>query len=276
VVFGLADRMAQAKALPQFLTLLAAGLAGKSSHMMVAAVGCMARTLLKYKDDGIPPDFSSQLLGTASLLLHHSSPAVVKGALDFWKVATQAIDVEVLAAHLPQLIPGLLRWIRESNETRLKIRYLLQRLMRKLGQELVYGTVPETHHKLLVNITKMHENTQKMKKKKAKEHAAKPKAKRDPLDIWSDDDDDDSDDDDGEHDTVSSGGGTDMDAHVSSGRSSRSNTVSWLHESQGAGGADDAEPLDLLSASATRHVSFQDPRRLANAERASAKLVSAS
>ena len=44
--------------------------------------------------------------------------------------------------------------------------------MKKLGQELVFATVPPTHHKLLLNVLKMHDNTKKLKSKREKERKA--------------------------------------------------------------------------------------------------------
>ena len=47
--------------------MLAAGLAGKSSHMMCASVGCMAKVLHEYKDNhGISDEFAGQLLGAGT------------------------------------------------------------------------------------------------------------------------------------------------------------------------------------------------------------------
>ena len=48
-----------------------------------------------------------QLLGAASLLLHHDAPAVVKGALGFLKVAVQAMESSVLSGHLQQMVAFL-------------------------------------------------------------------------------------------------------------------------------------------------------------------------
>jgi ribosomal RNA-processing protein 12 len=266
VISGLASRMVEISALPQYMAMLAAGLAGKSSHMIIASVGCMTQTLGDYHEThGIEQEFASMLLGNVALLMHHTTPGVVKAALGFLKVATQAFDPETLTRHLQELIPGLLKWIRESNETRLKIRYLLHRFIRKLGQELVFANVPTTHHKLLLNICKMHQNAKKLKKKDKPEKGRE----KDPLEsLWSDSD---SDSDELEMDDVGAADKSSAEAsNASHGRGARDARVSWLHEAQSTGSS--ADPLDLLGSSAARHVSFQNPQNLAKAARQSAKL----
>ena len=266
VISGLASRMVEISALPQYMAMLAAGLAGKSSHMIIASVGCMTQTLSDYQEThGIEPEFASMLMGNIALLLHHTTPGVVKAALGFLKAATQCFDSETLANHLQELIPGLLKWIRESNETRLKIRYLLHRLMRKLGQDLVFANVPATHHKLLLNICKMHDNTKKLKKKNMSESGEL----KDPIEsLWSDSDSD-SDSDEVEMADVANKGSAKTSSTVH-GRGARESRSSWLHEAQSTGSS--ADPLDLLGSSAARHVSFQNPQNLAKAARQSAKL----
>jgi len=248
--------------------MLAAGLAGKSAHMIIASVGCMTQTLKDYQEEhGIEQEFASMLLGNIALLLHHTTAGVVKAALGFLKVATQSFDPDTLTKHLQELIPGLLKWLRESNETRLKIRYLLHRFIRKLGQELVFSHVPETHHKLLLNICKVHASTKKLKKKDKSE----PGKVRDPLEsVWSDSD---SDSDDDEMDVADSGASNKYSG--AEGRNGRGepqqDRASWLHEDKSAAGSS-VDPLDLLGSSAARHVSFQNPQNLAKAARQSAKL----
>lgn len=266
VISGLASRMVEISALPQYMAMLAAGLAGKSSHMIIASVGCMTQTLSDYQEThGIEPEFASMLLGNIALLLHHTTPGVVKAALGFLKAATQCFDTDTLTKHLQELVPGLLKWIRESNETRLKIRYLLHRFMRKLGQDLVFANVPATHHKLLLNICKMHEKTKKLKKKSKPESGTV----KDPIEsLWSDSDSDsDSDEVDMEDAAYKGSAKT---ASASHGHGARDARASWLHEAQSAGSS--ADPLDLLGSSAARHVSFQNPQNLAKAARQSAKL----
>lgn len=263
VVSGLASRMVEISALPQYMAMLAAGLAGKSPHMIIASVGCMTQTLSDYQEEhGIEQEFASMLLGNIALLLHHTTAGVVKAALGFLKVATQTFDPDTLTKHLQELVPGLLKWLRESNETRLKIRYLLHRFIRKLGQELVFSHVPETHHKLLLNICKVRANEKKLKNKKDK---SEPGKVRDPLEsVWSDSD---SDSDDDEMDVTSDNRGG---AEGRNGREQQQGRVSYLHETKSAAGS--VDPLDLLGSSAARHVSFQNPQNLAKAARQSAKL----
>ena len=265
VVSGLAARMGAIRALPQYMAMLAAGLAGKSPHMIIASVGCMAHVLGAYREaHDIEPEFASMLLGNIALLLHHTTTGVVKAALGFLKVATQAFDHDTLRKHLPELIPGLLKWIRESNETRLKIRYLLHRFIRKLGEELVFEHVPATHHKLLQNILKMHQNAKKLKKQAKKKEAG---GSDDPLGrMWSDSDSDSDSDPESETD---GGEASAPSARARARRGAADARASWLHESQSG-----SNPLDLLGTSAARHVSFQDPKALARQARRSAKLHS--
>lgn len=285
VIAAIAGRMIAIDAFPQFLALLAGGLAGKSSHMMIASIGCMAKIVLEHQEASLALDqaFAEQLVGNVIMLLQHESLSVVNAALGFLKVATVAIDTTVLGTHLSNMVPGLLKWIRASNETRLKVRHLFNRLMRKLGEETVFEATPETHHKLLQNICKVAANTRKLKNKDPKRKGEAGEDRNgDSMAVGSDDDDDGSDSDDelekfaAQTSDLSDRGGAKsakprqpaacnvplpiadhcalLLPHRGASRAGGGGAKSWLQESRAN------EPLDLLDERAATHVSFNDPK----------------
>ena len=240
-LLALSARMAEVSRFPQMIAMLAGGLAGRSEHMLVASVGAIGKVLYAVGCDDLaemlPGEFAVEILSAIVLLLSHTSMAVVKSALDFMKVAISAMGREVISQQLEPMCAGLLRHARDSNEFRLKVRVLFERLMVKLGEEAVASCVPDSQQKLLTNIRKTAESSRR--KKKAAEARAFPTlqdgagAEAAPDDLDVDDE---------------------PEAHTS--RQRRKSSRAWLREDSAAGDA-----VDLLDSSAVQHVSYVDPRR---------------
>lgn len=79
-------------------------------------------------------DFTRQLIDSGLVLLKFKAREVVKSTLGFVMVALSVLSIEALRVHLPALCAGLFTWAHDShNPFRLKIRVVLERLMRKFG-----------------------------------------------------------------------------------------------------------------------------------------------
>ena len=88
----------------------------------------------------------AQLLDMILLLLREKSREVVKSVLGFVKVAVVILSPEVLGMdnRLASIVKGLLLWASESkNRFKMKIRFLIERLVRKLGVEAVQNVIPK-------------------------------------------------------------------------------------------------------------------------------------
>jgi ribosomal RNA-processing protein 12 len=70
-------------------------------------------------------------------MLKFKAREVVKSTLGFVMVSLSLLPLETMRPHLPALCEGLFHWAHDShNPFRLKIRVVLERLLRKFGYEL--------------------------------------------------------------------------------------------------------------------------------------------
>lgn len=122
--------------------------------------------------------------GPVAILLRHNAYEVQKAALGIVKIATKTLSVPIdrLTLVLPAILPGLVHVAARSKkqETRLKVRVILERLLRKCGREALEENFPQDHIRLLSAVRK------KFSRDLIKKHAAKDR-KRKALDARSKD-----------------------------------------------------------------------------------------
>ena len=102
------------------------------------------------------------------VFLDSANREIVKSALGFIKLAIHTYPTDVVREHLKPTLKSLLGWSHgHKNHFKMQVRYICERLMRKVGYEELLACVQddEDGKKILVNI------------KKRKEHAKKKKAK---------------------------------------------------------------------------------------------------
>jgi ribosomal RNA-processing protein 12 len=128
-------------------------------------------------------DSEGVLAGPVSILLRHSAHEVQKAALGMVKTATSALSTPParLEAILPAIIPGLVAIAAKSKkkETRLRVRIILERLLRKCGRDSLESVFPPEHAKLLSavrkqysrDLTKKHESREKRRLEKQQMHS---------------------------------------------------------------------------------------------------------
>jgi hypothetical protein len=117
-----------------------------------------------------------------SILLRHSAHEVQKAALGMVMAATSALRTPParLEAILPAIIPGLVAIAAKSRkkETRLRVRIILERLLRKCGRDSLESVFPPEHAKLLSavrkqysrDLTKKHESKEKRRLEREQMH----------------------------------------------------------------------------------------------------------
>eukprot|EP00004_Rigifila_ramosa_P014823 TRINITY_DN3402_c0_g1_i4.p1 TRINITY_DN3402_c0_g1~~TRINITY_DN3402_c0_g1_i4.p1 ORF type:complete len:700 (-),score=227.89 TRINITY_DN3402_c0_g1_i4:10-2109(-) len=150
--------------LQKFLEFIAAGLTGNTPHMIASTVLALSRVYYQFSEY-LSADFCDTLCATVFVLFSQPNREIVKAALGFVKVALVCLDPNHILPHLPNLVPGLLRWSSDSkNHFRLKVRVIFERMIRKIGSENIYPVVGEEHKKFFVNIVKVKERTEKLKK----------------------------------------------------------------------------------------------------------------
>jgi ribosomal RNA-processing protein 12 len=111
---------------------------------------------------------SNEIFTTITVFLDSANREIVKSALGFVKLAIHIYSTDAIRKHLRSTLKSLLGWSHgHRNHFKMQVRYICERLMRKVGYEELLACVQddEDGKKILANI------------KKRKEHAKKKKAK---------------------------------------------------------------------------------------------------
>lgn len=170
--------------LRKFVMSVAAGFGGKSAVMLAATLSSIGRILQTFKHE-IEADEKLRSLvdslfvtevndeqtmedsdkkrkvvvpGPVGILLKHSNVEVQRAGVALVKVVTKCCSMPEgrLIILATGLLPGLLHAAEGSNKraARLKVRLVLERLMRKCGLEPLEAIFPEEHKKLLTAVRK--------------------------------------------------------------------------------------------------------------------------
>lgn len=240
--------------LQEYFTIVSAGLGGSSPHMIsatITAISCLVYEFL----DKLNIEFLQELSGTIDLFLTSNSREIVKSTIGFVKVEVLSLPVELIQPKLKEVLEYLMRWSHEhKGHFKLKVKHIIERMIRRFGYEAIEANMPEEDLKLLANIKKTKQrNKKKQDAAEGEEGAAaagtgaEAKSGRKFISAYDEVlyDSEDSGDDDDEDDDV------DMD---NSGRNGSRNKKSkqFIIESGDA-------PLDLLDKQALAHISSTRP-----------------
>ena len=147
----------------EFFTMVSAGLAGSSPHMVAASVTALSRLFFDFHTQ-IQPTVRSDLVQTVELFLTSNNREIVRSVLGFVKVAVVVLPDEDLRARLSSLGPNLMVWSKEhKGRLRSKVKGILDRLIRRFGAAPIEELVGEADRKLVVNIRKLRERRKKKK-----------------------------------------------------------------------------------------------------------------
>jgi ribosomal RNA-processing protein 12 len=103
------------------------------------------------------------LLTTIQVFLTSKSREIARSAIGFVKVCLVSIP-EMVEGRLDKLIPNLMVWSHESKgHFRIKVKNLMERMIRRFGYEAILKVTPEEDHKLLINIRKTRERKKKQR-----------------------------------------------------------------------------------------------------------------
>jgi len=168
--------------LKNYMQVILAGLAGNPT-VINCTILAITRIFYEFRDI-FPDDLMEMVVTNVCLLLTSQSREVVGASLSFLHVFVTTNDVLKSAPHVEGIVKSLLKMPDDCmRHFRLKTRYLMDRLVRKFGYDLVSAIVPKDNvqmHKRLKNIKKV-----QVKKKKDQDARAAAAAG---------DEDDDSDD----------------------------------------------------------------------------------
>ncbi|KAK2787220.1 hypothetical protein FQN52_007309 [Onygenales sp. PD_12] len=152
----------------EFFTMVSAGLAGSSPHMVAASVTALSRLLFDFHAQ-LPPAMLSDLVQTIDLFLTSNNREIVRSVLGFVKVAVVALPEDMLRPRLDSLIPNLMVWSKEhKGRLKSKVKGIIERLIRRFGAQLLETLAGDADRKMVVAIRKERER-RKRKKTQAKE-----------------------------------------------------------------------------------------------------------
>lgn len=243
--------------LEEYFTMVSAGLAGDSAHMISAAITAVTRILYEFRTR-ISEDTMRNLLEVMDMFLQNPNREIVRSVLGFVKVAVISLPEALVLPRLKALVPNLMVWSHEHKaQFKAKVKHILERMIRRFGVEAVEKACPEEDKKLISNIRKTRDRRKRRKEAGGddgadEENAGKPQRKGkfesefDEAVYGSDGSDDDA--------------GSDVsDEEVMGGRAGgkrreKKEGRSYIIE-------DDDEPLDLLSKRALGNISSTKPAR---------------
>lgn len=158
--------------LEEYFTMVSAGLAGSTPHMISATVTALSRILFEFRND-IQMSMLQELSSTVELFLTSNNREIVKSTLGFVKITATILPEDVVKPALKSLISNLLVWSHEHNSHfKSKVKHIIERLIRRFGFQVIEENFPESDLKLLTNIRKSRERSRRNKKAEEEEAAA--------------------------------------------------------------------------------------------------------
>jgi ribosomal RNA-processing protein 12 len=158
-----ADAPAAAASLEEYFTMVSAGLAGSTPHMISASITALTRLLYEFQRR-LPEETVTDLVQTMDLFLTSNNREIVRSVLGFVKVCIISLPSSLVLPRLESLVPNLIVWSHEHKQHfKAKVKHIFERMIRRFGAELVERYTPESDRKLIANIRKTRERRKKRK-----------------------------------------------------------------------------------------------------------------
>jgi ribosomal RNA-processing protein 12 len=175
-----ADAPTVEASLEEYFTMVSAGLAASTPHMISASITAVTRILYEFHSR-ISDETITNLLELMDIFLQNPNREIVQSVLGFVKVEVVTLPDSLVRPRLQNLLKNLMVWSHEHKaHFKAKVKHIVERLVRKFGAEDVERACPPEDRKLIVNIRKTREQRKK-KKQQAEEDgetpAEKPKGK---------------------------------------------------------------------------------------------------
>eukprot|EP00112_Aurelia_sp_Birch-Aquarium-sp1_P019873 Seg500.3 transcript_id=Seg500.3/GoldUCD/mRNA.D3Y31 product="RRP12-like protein" protein_id=Seg500.3/GoldUCD/D3Y31 len=155
------DSRSKEESVTTYIDTIMAGLAA-SSHMISATLQSLGKLSIAYKES-LSPDVVKRLLLASVSLLRSKDREVIKSALAFAKALITYLDREELLRHVEILVKNLFDGKRgDKNVLRTQTRFILEKLIRKIGFPVVRSATPEEHRKFVSTIHKANEKRKKV------------------------------------------------------------------------------------------------------------------
>jgi len=149
--------------LEEYFTMVSAGLAGSTPHMVSASITALTRILYHFREQ-LSAETLSDLVQTMDLFLTSANREIVRSVLGFVKVCVISLPSALMIPRLGSLIPNLMVWSHEHKaHFKAKVKHILERMIRRFGVDVVNRHCPEEDRKLIANIRKTKERNKRHK-----------------------------------------------------------------------------------------------------------------
>ena len=149
--------------LEEYCTMVSAGLAGSTPHMVSASITALTRILYEFRDR-LPESVIEDLVQTMDLFLTSNNREIVRSVLGFVKVSIISLPTSMMVPKLATLVPNLMVWSHEHKaHFKAKVKHIIERMMRRFGAEAIEKHCPEADKKLIQNIRKTRERRKRKK-----------------------------------------------------------------------------------------------------------------
>ena len=149
--------------LEEFFTMVSAGLAGSTPHMISASITALSRILYEFRAE-LPEQVLEDLVSTMAIFLDSNNREIVRSVLGFVKIAVISLPDHIVRPRLETLVPNLMGWSHEHKARfRVKVKHIVERMIRRFGVEAVERYCPEADKKLIHNIRKSKERSKRKK-----------------------------------------------------------------------------------------------------------------
>jgi ribosomal RNA-processing protein 12 len=149
--------------LEEYFTMVSAGLAGSTPHMVSASITALTRILYHFRES-LSPETLTDLVQTMDLFLTSNNREIVRSVLGFVKVCVISLPITLMQPRLQTLIPNLMVWSHEHKaHFKAKVKHILERMIRRFGVDIVNKYCPEDDRKLIANIRKTKERNKRHK-----------------------------------------------------------------------------------------------------------------
>ncbi|KAF2090195.1 NUC173-domain-containing protein [Saccharata proteae CBS 121410] len=243
--------------LEEYFTMMSAGLAGSTPHMISASITALTRTLYQFRSSMTEATITD-LVQTMDLFLTSANREIVRSVLGFVKVSVISLPTSLMLPRLQTLVPNLMVWSHEhKGHFKAKVKHIIERMIRRFGVETVERNTPDADKKLIANIRKTRDRRKRRKDagddeddetaKPTKEHKGKFESEYDEAVYGSDADSD---------------SGSDVSDDEIMGRKRGAKSAGKQQQQQGGQTyiiEDEDEPLDLLDRRALGNVSSTKP-----------------
>ncbi|PSN61282.1 NUC173-domain-containing protein [Corynespora cassiicola Philippines] len=162
-----ADAPSVEASLEEYFTMVSAGLAASTPHMISASITAVTRILYEFHTR-ISKETIQNLLELMDIFLQNPNREIVRSVLGFVKVEVVSLPESMVRPRLNTLLSNLMVWSHEHKaHFKAKVKHIVERMVRKFGVEEVERACPTEDRKLITNIRKTRE--QRKKKKQANE-----------------------------------------------------------------------------------------------------------